>query len=240
MKTDHFYHQAAKHEDIEQESKGFSKHQNKYAINISYFSDCLEVLIWLGTDHSMSSIAQLKREVQRDQVKSIENISKMALPEKRFCEYCCVEQPYRTKHCKDCNQCVRKYDHHCFWIGGCVGELNHRKFWAFLFFQFLILCFGMDIAIDGYTQAKNVYASDPDMLNHVQSVWAVFVALQAIFIPFVLGLLCYHSFLVSSGMTTWEHSRKRQITYMKIYPTGVIPFYESIKENLRGNYPLLD
>jgi hypothetical protein len=40
---------------------------------------------------------------------------------------------------------VRKYDHHCFWVGGCVGELNHRKFWLFLFFQtyHFLLCFGI-------------------------------------------------------------------------------------------------
>ena len=28
-------------------------------------------------------------------------------------------------------ECVRKFDHHCFWIGGCVGELNHGKFFLF-------------------------------------------------------------------------------------------------------------
>ena len=68
-------------------------------------------------------------------VKAIEYIHKMELPKKRFCEYCSLEQPYRSKHCKECERCVRKYDHHCFWIGGCVGELNHRKFYLFLFFQ---------------------------------------------------------------------------------------------------------
>ena len=159
----------------------------------------------------MRTLASIKRETQSElqaAVKSIENINRMPLPEKRFCEKCCLEQPYRTKHCRDCDECIRKYDHHCFWIGGCVGELNHRKFWCFLFIQFLAFCVGIDLAFDGYSRAEDAYSSDNDQQNHVQSVWAVFIALQGIFIPFVLGLLLYHSFLVSSGLTTWEHSRK--------------------------------
>ena len=26
-------------------------------------------------------------------------------------------QPLRVRHCYDCQRCVYKYDHHCFWIG---------------------------------------------------------------------------------------------------------------------------
>lgn len=57
------------------------------------------------------------------------------IPPKGFCNKCNIVQEYRTKHCRDCEACIAKYDHHCFWIGGCVGELNHRTFWAMLFFM---------------------------------------------------------------------------------------------------------
>jgi palmitoyltransferase len=68
-------------------------------------------------------------------VTSMGHTEPMKMPPKRFCNMCNIEQPYRSRHCHDCGQCVRKFDHHCFWIGGCVGELNHGKFWLFLFFQ---------------------------------------------------------------------------------------------------------
>jgi len=37
--------------------------------------------------------------------------------EKRYCTVCNLEQPFRSKHCKDCNRCIGKYDHHCPWLG---------------------------------------------------------------------------------------------------------------------------
>ena len=38
-------------------------------------------------------------------------------PEKHYCNICKVVQGYRTRHCKRCEKCIRKFDHHCFWIG---------------------------------------------------------------------------------------------------------------------------
>lgn len=39
------------------------------------------------------------------------------LADLHFCNTCQVYQPFRTKHCNQCQKCVRTYDHHCCWIG---------------------------------------------------------------------------------------------------------------------------
>lgn len=57
--------------------------------------------------------------------------------EKRYCTVCNVEQPIRSKHCKDCKRCVAMYDHHCPWTGNCVGEKNHCFFYTFLILQMI-------------------------------------------------------------------------------------------------------
>jgi len=37
--------------------------------------------------------------------------------ERRYCTACNIDQPLRSKHCKECHKCTAQYDHHCPWIG---------------------------------------------------------------------------------------------------------------------------
>lgn len=52
----------------------------------------------------------------------------MPLPQLFFCESCLIVQAVPTRHCKLCECCISKFDHHCLFIGKCVGLKNHRNF----------------------------------------------------------------------------------------------------------------
>lgn len=55
-----------------------------------------------------------------------------------LCLICNVYRPPRAVHCRECDSCVSKFDHHCPWIGTCVGERNRRPFLLALFFGTLL------------------------------------------------------------------------------------------------------
>ena len=88
----------------------------------------------------------------------------------------------------------------------------------------------------GYERREALAKGDIDAANHVGSIWSVFMCLSFLFLLFTGLLLFYHSFLIMSNQTTWEHSRRGAISYLKIYPLGVLPFYTSIKDNIRQTF----
>lgn len=52
----------------------------------------------------------------------------------QYCEICKGYKAPRSHHCRKCNHCVLKMDHHCPWINGCCGFKNHSYFIYFLLF----------------------------------------------------------------------------------------------------------
>lgn len=80
----------------------------------------------------------------------------MLYVERKFCSVCHLEMPLRTKHCKDCDQCVATHDHHCPWVNNCIGELNARQFYLYLHAQNFQLLLGLTIAFKIIVAKNNV------------------------------------------------------------------------------------
>jgi palmitoyltransferase len=57
------------------------------------------------------------------------------------CYTCDVPRPARSKHCRICGHCVRRFDHHCVWLNCDVGENNIRFFHFYLLQQVSICIF---------------------------------------------------------------------------------------------------
>jgi palmitoyltransferase len=59
----------------------------------------------------------------------------------------------------------------------------------------------------------------------------LFFGLYFLFIIFTSILCGYHLYLIVSGQTTWEHSGRMTVTYLRPYKVGIMPFYRGIWNN---------
>jgi palmitoyltransferase len=92
------------------------------------------------------------------------------------------------------------------------------------------------VASSGHREAKVVYAGDDEMKNHVEAVWLGLMTLLFLFAIFTGILTGYHTYLILSGQTTWEHSSRTAITYLEPYKPGQMPFFLGICGNIKQTF----
>ncbi|XP_060066115.1 palmitoyltransferase ZDHHC12-B-like [Ylistrum balloti] len=145
----------------------------------------------------------------------------------RYCDYCEIEQPMRSKHCEDCNKCVRKYDHHCPWLETCVGERNHRFFWLFLLSTSVLIIWTFIITWKAFDHADGW---EGWFNNNALLFIDTMVLISGGFT--VIGLLGFHSYLMVKNMTTWECAAREKITYLKYLDEDYNPFDQGCFHNI--------
>lgn len=146
----------------------------------------------------------------------------------RFCKVCQLYQPLRTKHCRDCDRCIRTHDHHCPWIGTCVGEGNRVYFFWFLVVQLIELVF---FFLDG------VYALHLEAKGFAfRLVHSPLLILGLIIIVFLMVmvscLLVFHLYLMVLNLTTWESISWHKISYLQGIDGDKSPFSRSCSANI--------
>ena len=146
----------------------------------------------------------------------------------QVCKHCDAWQGLRTKHCHDCGRCVRKFDHHCFWVGTCVGEKNHARFVTYLFTETAGILWAFHISVTG---VRMYDTWDEIFQKNAGPVIMCFVLF--LFILFVGGLFGFHVFCMATNQTTWEVASKRKISYLKGVPDNVYAFDRGFARNVR-------
>ncbi|KAI3643530.1 hypothetical protein MP228_013085 [Amoeboaphelidium protococcarum] len=140
---------------------------------------------------------------------------------RRWCGLCQVHQPIRTKHCYTCGQCVLRFDHHCQFTGMCIGQNNHLWFYLWVCIQNVVMVTVMTMIILSLQYIANQYPQKIDQqqrqyqfgnvnLTEVMVFNCVSLLILFLFWLVVVGVFCYHSYLIASNLLTHEQMMFKQ------------------------------
>ncbi|KAK4135542.1 ankyrin [Trichocladium antarcticum] len=141
-----------------------------------------------------------------------ELISNWKYDEAHFCVTCMIRTPVRSKHCRRCQRCVAKHDHHCPWVYNCVGVNNHRHFFLYLI-SLTLAVLTYDLLTYRYFSSLTATASEqcnilaPSICRVINAdsyslLLAIWATLQ---LTWVSMLLFVQFIQISRAMTTYEN-----------------------------------
>eukprot|EP01114_Cavostelium_apophysatum_P018012 TRINITY_DN5482_c0_g1_i1.p1 TRINITY_DN5482_c0_g1~~TRINITY_DN5482_c0_g1_i1.p1 ORF type:complete len:578 (-),score=60.08 TRINITY_DN5482_c0_g1_i1:64-1797(-) len=109
---------------------------------VTYF---VGLYIWLRAVFSEPGQIKPSKSTVLSSVDIVRLVREQGMNSREFCNICHIRKPLRSKHCRLCNRCVTRFDHHCPWIYNCVGFRNHKLFIAAM--AFLVWNSGYFVAV---------------------------------------------------------------------------------------------
>lgn len=137
--------------------------------------------------------------------------------EPHFCVLCMIRRPLRSKHCKRCNRCVAKEDHHCPWVDNCIGNNNHRHFVLYILtlelgiftFVRLVLSYleSLPDPTDPGLKSCNILSDNICAIVNRDPYTIVLAGWSALQLLWVTMLLAVQFLQIARAQTTWEAMR---------------------------------
>jgi len=120
------------------------------------------------------------------------------------------------------DNCVEKFDHYCPWVGTCIGRRNYRFFLMFVFSGTALCLLVCATSLSRLVEISGDNDDEFDTALKREPIAIVLVIYTFGAIWFVGGLSAFHTYLVLTNQTTYEHIRRRFGQHGNPYNKGIL------------------
>ncbi|XP_045209987.2 palmitoyltransferase ZDHHC3-like [Mercenaria mercenaria] len=121
------------------------------------------------------------------------------------CTKCETYRPPRAHHCRICERCIRRMDHHCPWINNCVGEYNQKYFMQFLFYVGLAAVHASSMVIVSWI----LDPAEKGEFKHMKVIHSIILVIECLlFGLFVIAIGCDQLSAIFNDETGVEYVKK--------------------------------
>lgn len=118
-----------------------------------------------------------------------------------LCSCCLRMKPERAHHCRKCDKCILRMDHHCPWLCNCIGQYNYKSFLLTISYGFSVTM-SICISYSEYIIKLLMKAESCSMIFGIWNVFAYFCNLVLFGFAFYLVIVNYS--LAMKNMTVIE------------------------------------
>jgi len=122
-----------------------------------------------------------------------------------ICAPCQQRRPLRSKHVRQTEDCVARFDHYCEWVANAIGEKNHKAFMAFLIsVNWHCLCYAW---LSYYALPTSLEANWYDRIYEMATTEGIllFTFAEAVTFVFMMGIqLIQQVMLMTNNLTMNE------------------------------------
>lgn len=152
----------------------------------------------------------------------------------KACQRCQSQKPIDAHHCRTCQRCIIRLDHHCPWVNNCVGYLNQKHFVLFLFWTGVtcLWCF-ITLGVRFYKCANlktEQLRADYCVPSPADTICCVLNFVEAILFGLFVTVMMFDQFSVIFDNTTYIHKLKgmKRNQRRNMYDSLVFTFGETM------------